>query len=93
MRGLQTGVLKTQGEGGSKKTSLSKRAARITDFDDKRKGWDVWAPRPRCHINGIYEGAEDLLEWAAAQNDEAKMEDLELHINREAREIREATYY
>ena len=97
MQELQNEVLRLQGSGGdggaAKKQSISKRAGKISDFDGKTENFSDWALRFRCHISGLYEKSEDILEWAAAQSNEISTEDLRQHNNPQAGEISEVIYY
>ena len=94
---LQTEILKLQGGSGAgssaNKQSVSKRAGVVTDWDGKRESWADWSFRFRCHVNGIYEGADEIMEWAAGQNNEIGLTDLAQHPNKDARDISEVIYY
>ena len=60
----------------SAKPSLGQEAGKVSDFDGRQDNWADWAPRLKRHAEGIYGGAEDVVQWAAAQSDEIKKDDL-----------------
>ena len=94
---LQTEVLRLQGGRGdgsaAKEQSISKRAGKISDFDGKTENFSDWAFRFRCHISGLCDKAEEILEWAAAQPHEISLEEPKQHSNPAAGEISEVIYY
>ena len=52
--------------------SLCQKAGKVSDFDSRQDNWADWALRLMCHVGGNYSGAEDVMAWAAAQNDEIR---------------------
>ena len=80
-------------EGPSTKMSLSQKAGKVSDFDGRQDNWADWAFRSKSHVDGIHNGAEDFMEWAATQSEEIKKDDLKHHNNAEAQEISEVMYY
>ena len=79
--------------GPNMKMGMSQKAGKVTDFDGRQDNWHDWAPRPKCHVDGIHAGAEELAEWAAARNHETHLDDLEHHNNPEAQETSGEIYY
>ena len=77
----------------STKPSLGQKAGKVSDFDGRQDNWADWAFRFKCHVEGIYSGAEDVMEWAAAQNDEIRKDNLMRHNNEDAHDISEVMYY
>merc|ERR1712074_297285 len=69
------------------------RAGAICDFSGKIGHFNDWAFRFKCHIAGLYEKSEEILEWAASQPGEITAMDITQHSNHQAAEISEGIYY
>ena len=63
------------------KPALGQKAGKVSEFDGRQDNWADWAPRLKCHVEGIHCGAEDVMEWAAAKSGEIIKDDPKRHNN------------